>query len=31
VQWSDEKKEEKLLRIVGSFKKSATFASANEK
>ena len=30
-QWSDEKKEEKLLRIVGSFKKSATFASANEK
>ena len=31
VQWSDEKKEEKLLRIVGSFKKSATFASANKK
>jgi len=25
------KKEEKLLWIVGSFKKSATFASANEK
>lgn len=31
MQWSDEKNKKKLLWIVGRFKKSATFASANKK